>query len=61
MKGMILLSTADLSSFRPGEAITLAAVMAILVIAVVAVVCYRLFRSKKGGLTVPGGWHFEWK
>ncbi len=43
-----------------GEAITVTAVMAILTVAVMAVVVYRLFRSSKGGVTVPGGWKFSW-
>ena len=43
-----------------GEAITVTAVMAILTVAVMAVVVCRLFRSGKGGVTVPGGWKFSW-
>lgn len=43
-----------------GEAITLTAVMAIVSIAVMAVVVYRLFRSGKGAVNVPGGWKFTW-
>ena len=43
-----------------GEAITLTAVMAILATAVMAVIVYRLFLSKKGTATVPGGWKFTW-
>lgn len=43
-----------------GEAITVASVMAVLCAAVIAVVIYRLFMSKKGSATVPGGWKFTW-
>ena len=43
-----------------GEAITLTAVMAIVAIAVMAVVVYKIFRSAKGGVNVPGGWKFTW-
>ena len=43
-----------------GEALTLTAVMAILATAIVAVIVYRLFMSKKGTATVPGGWKFSW-
>lgn len=46
---------------RPGEAFTLAAVMAVLAISVVAVVCYRLFKSSGGSAKIPGGWAFTWK
>ena len=43
-----------------GEAITVASVMAVLCAAVIAVVIYRLFMSKKGSASVPGGWKFTW-
>lgn len=43
-----------------GEALTLTAVMAVLATAIVAVIVYRLFMSKKGTATVPGGWKFSW-
>ena len=43
-----------------GGAVTVASVMAILCAAVIAVVVYRLFMSKKGSATVPGGWKFTW-
>lgn len=42
-------------------AVTLTAVMAICAIAIVAVVVYRLFMSKEGSSTIPGGWKFTWK
>ena len=41
--------------------LTLAAVMAICAIAIVAVVVYRMFMSKEGGASIPGGWKFSWK
>lgn len=44
-----------------GEAITLAAVMTIMVIAIVTVVVYKIFTSKAGSTTIPGGFKFEWK
>lgn len=44
-----------------GEAITLTAIMAIAVIAIVAVIVYRLFMSKEGSTTLPGGFKFEWE
>ena len=51
----------QLNEIVVGEAITLASVMAVLAIAVTAVVIYRLFKSAKGGVTLPGGYKFEWK
>ena len=49
-----------MQNHQVGEAITLTAVMAIVAVAVMAVVIYRLFRSNKGGVNVPGGWKFTW-
>ena len=50
----------EMSNHRVGEAITVTAVMALVTVAIMAVVVYRLFRSGKGGVTVPGGWKFSW-
>ena len=55
-----LMTQEELCEYTSGEAITLTAVMAILATAVIAVVVYRLFLSKKGSATVPGGWKFTW-
>ena len=55
-----LMTTEEMQNHYVGEAITLTAVMAILAVAIVAVVIYRLFRSGKGGVTIPGGWKFSW-
>lgn len=55
------LTKEELSSIKPGEALTLTAVMAILAIGIVAVVAYNLFRSEKGTVKLPGGFSFEWK
>ena len=55
-----IMSQEELQNHQVGEAITLTAVMAIVAVAVMAVVIYRLFRSGKGGVTVPGGWKFSW-
>ena len=56
----ILMNQEEMQNHYVGEAITVTAVMAILTVAVMAVVVYRLFRSGKGGVTVPGGWKFSW-
>lgn len=55
-----LMTTEEMKTHAVGEAITVSAVMAIVCVAVMAVVVYRLFRSNKGGVTVPGGWKFSW-
>ena len=50
----------ELLECKSGEAITLAAVMAVLATAIIAVVAYRLFMSNKGTLAAPGGWKISW-
>lgn len=54
------LTEQEMSQIVTGE-ITLAAVMAICAIAIVAVVVYRMFMSKEGSSSIPGGWKFSWK
>lgn len=54
------LSMEQCEKIETGE-ITLAAVMAICAIAIVAVVVYRMFMSKEGGASIPGGWKFSWE
>lgn len=61
MDNKIPLTSAELASIRCGEAITLAAVMAIMVIAIVVVVLYKLFQSTDGSVQLPGGYKFTWK
>ena len=56
----IPLSKEELSNHYVGEGITLAAVMAVVAVAIVAVVVYKLFLSKKGDASIPGGWKFSW-
>lgn len=55
-----LLTKKEMDSTYVGAALTVTAVMSIICIAIMAVVIYRLFRSQKGGVTVPGGWKFSW-
>ena len=55
-----LLSESEMEQEISGEALTLTAVMAVLATAIIAVIVYRLFMSKKGTATVPGGWKFSW-
>ena len=46
---------------KVGEAITLTAVIAVLAISIIAVVVYKLFTSKEGKTSMPGGWSFQRK
>ncbi|MCQ2792431.1 MAG: hypothetical protein MJ208_02785 [Bacilli bacterium] len=55
------LTDQELATTKVGEAITLTSVMAVLSIAITAIVVYRLFKSKNGGVSLPGGYKFEWK
>ena len=55
-----LLTQEELELETSGAAITLTAVMAVLATAVIAVLVYKIFLSKKGTATVPGGWKFTW-
>ena len=57
---LIPMSQEKMAMTKPGEAITLASVMAVAAIAIVAVVVYKLFLSKKGSAAIPGGWKFTW-
>lgn len=54
------LSIEEKKNNKPGEAITLTAILSILSISIIAIVCYRIFTSKKGTLKLPGGWGFSW-
>lgn len=55
-----IISTEESKNLVTGE-ITLAAVMAVCAIAVMAVVVYKMFMTKEGSSTIPGGWKFTWK
>jgi hypothetical protein len=46
--GGIDLTREERLSLAPGEALTLAAVMAILVVSITAVIIYRMFKSTSG-------------
>ena len=52
--GGLELTEFALENIKPGEAISLAAVMAVLVIGIVAVVVYRLLKSAGGMSKFPG-------
>lgn len=53
------LSDEECLKITTGE-IALTSVLAICAIAIVAVVIYKMFMSKEGGTTIPGGWKFSW-
>lgn len=56
-----ILDEKELQETKPGEAITLAAVLAVLAIALLAIVAYKIFESQGGGsVKLPGGWAFTW-
>ena len=55
------LDSAQLSSIRPGEVLTIAAVMAVFTIVILTVVAFQLFSSKSAKVTMPDGYSFEWK
>ncbi|MCI1735652.1 MAG: hypothetical protein LKM30_08020 [Bacilli bacterium] len=54
------LSVEEMRQTKGGEAVTLAAIMALLAIGVTAVVCYRIFFSGSGKTQLPGGFVFQW-
>ena len=55
------LSLQELESIKPGEPITLTAVLAIMAVGILAVVMFKLFSSNQGKTSLPGGWSFDWK
>ena len=57
----IPLSENELESIRPGEAITLAGVLAIMAVAIIAVIVYKLFTKDTGKVKLTGGYSFERK
>ncbi len=56
----ILLTEEELNSIKPGEAITLAAIIAIMIVSIIAVAAYKLFTSNDGIIKLPGGYQFSW-
>ncbi|MDR0832300.1 MAG: hypothetical protein LBM99_05335 [Bacillales bacterium] len=54
------LSEKEADLVRGGELITLTLVLTYLAIALVTVAVWKLFEAKKGKLTFPGGFLFEW-
>lgn len=57
---MVELTNCEMGLIKAGELFTIAAIMTCLTAAIVAVICYRLFMSKSGSTTIPGGFKFTW-
>lgn len=57
----IPLTTKELESIKPGETITLTAVIAVMAIALIAVIVYKVFVSGSGTVKLPGGYSFNWE
>ena len=55
------LSLNEMEKTTGGEAITLASIMALMaVVCIEPVVCYRLFKSGSGKVSLPGPFSFTW-
>ena len=54
------LTKIESSNIFGGEAISLALVMTYVAVAFVTVAIWKLYTSKKGKFTFPGGFEFEW-
>lgn len=54
------LTNEEMSKLQGGEPITLMLVLTYMAIALVTIAVWKLFQSKKGKLTFPGGFNFEW-
>ena len=50
----------ELDNIVVGEAITIGTIMAILSVAITMVICYRIYKSKSGKTSLPGGFSFTW-
>lgn len=54
------LTLEEMGATKGGEAVTLATVMAMMAVSIVLVACYRMFKSSKGKITLPGPYTFSW-
>lgn len=57
---MYKLTKKEMKTIVTGE-IALATVMTICAIGLMSVIIYKMFMSKEGSSSVPGGWKFSWK
>ncbi len=60
MNRVTKLTTKELEETKPGEVLTVAAVMAVLAAAVVAALVCKIVLSNSGAVSIPGGWEFSW-
>lgn len=56
----VYLNEYELNNTIVGEAITLAAVVAVMIIAILAVAAYKMFTSEESVIKLPGGYQFSW-
>lgn len=56
----VYLTDYELESIIVGEAITLAAVVAVMIVAILAVAAYKMFTSEESVIKLPGGYQFSW-
>ncbi len=54
------MTNVELESKIVGEPISFTVVIAVLSAAIIAVIIYKLFLSKEGSASLPGGWKFSW-
>ena len=54
------LTNQEMASQTVGGAVTIVTVMTVALIAIMTAVFFQLMMSKKGTVTVPGGWKFTW-
>lgn len=58
--GRTELSLEELETLRGGEVLTIALVLTYTAVAVITVIVWKIYQSKKGKATFPGGFSFEW-
>lgn len=59
-KNLRIVSDSEMELITGGEAITLTIVCAVLTISILCIVTWKLFNSKNGEVTIPGGFKFTW-
>lgn len=57
---IVLLSENEQKSLYGGEVLTMTLVLTVTAIAIITVIVWKLYQSKKGKVTFPGGFLFEW-
>lgn len=57
---LVALTPEQQCSLRPGEPLTLAAVMLVFTAVLFTIVAYKLFTSRGAKIQLPNGYKFEW-